>query len=48
MIVFYKISPTLKNNHNTQRRFKADRRLKKIKKVTKNNKKFLEALGFQV
>lgn len=48
MIVFYKIPSALKNFNNTQRSIKAGRRVKTIKKVTKNNKKFLEALGFKV
>lgn len=48
MIVFYKIPFALKNNSNTQRGIKAIRRVKTNKKVTKNNKIFLKALGFKI
>lgn len=48
MIVFYKTPFTLKNDNNTKHYIKAGRRVNTKRKVSKNNKKILKALGFKI
>lgn len=51
MIVFYKTSHTRDKYANTFKTIKVSRRKntkKVIKKITKNNKDFLRALGFKI
>lgn len=49
MIVFYKTIATAKSNNNIQRSVQVEGRVKITKrKITKNNKNFLRALGFKI
>lgn len=47
MIVFYKVQNTNTKRVNTQHSVKVSTRVKPVKKITKVNKKFLQALGFK-
>lgn len=48
MIVFYKVQHTNTKRINIPRSVKVSTRVKINKKITKNNKKFLQALGFKI
>lgn len=49
MIIFYNIIPnTSVKNTNSKRKVEARGRLRKIKKISKNNQDFLRALGFKL
>lgn len=48
MIIFYKTPTTKKEKLIVKRSFKKSRRTIPLKKLTKNNKAFLQAVGFKV
>lgn len=47
MIVFYKAQNTNIRRINTRHSVKVSTRVRPVKKITKINKKFLQALGFK-
>lgn len=48
MIIFYKTPTTMKEKLIVKRSFKKSGRAIPLKKLTKNNKAFLQAIGFKV
>lgn len=48
MIVFYKTPVVKREKPILKRTFKKSRRIPRVKKLTNNNKAFLQALGFKV